>query len=74
MLQAAWDRVDRDESGTIDYKELEDLLEILYHGPPPEKEVQRVMDYFDTNKDGKITWKEFQSNLARLQGESVRYG
>ena len=47
------------------------MLEIVYHGPAPPSEVRRVMTYFDSNSDGKVTWKEFKDNLKRLQGKCL---
>lgn len=68
-FEAAFARVDRDNSGFITPDEFRELLTITYHGPPPESEVDRLMEAFDTNRDGKVSMEEFVTTIKRLKAE-----
>lgn len=59
-LYARFKQIDKDGSGDLDPKEIFNVPE-LANNPL----VQRVITIFDTNKDGKISFKEF------LTGEFV---
>ena len=43
------------------------MLFDVYGFPPLEDEVAMFMEEFDTNKDGRISWEEFQAALNRLR-------
>ena len=60
-------RMDKDGSGAITADEVEDLLHDTYGFPPLEVEVQMFMDNFDLNRDGKVTWEEFKTALAKIK-------
>jgi len=64
---ATFKRIDRDGSGFISSEEVEVLLFETYGFPPLEDEVGMFMDEFDANKDGKISWEEFQAALNKLR-------
>jgi Ca2+-binding EF-hand superfamily protein len=66
-FKATFQRIDRDGSGFITADEVETLLFETYGFPPLEDEVGMFMEEFDTNKDGKISWEEFQAALGRLR-------
>jgi hypothetical protein len=51
--------------------ELENLMKGLYHGPPPAKEVSKLFAKFDANKDGRISWVEFDTAVQALRGVCV---
>ena len=49
--------------------QFEALLTVAYRGPPPASEVQRMMDAFDTNADGKVTLEEFKETVKAMKAE-----
>lgn len=70
--RAAFDQLDSDGSGFIEYDEVQTLLEDVYDGDPPPYEVSTFMQFFDTNNDGKISWEEFSAALgASATGSSA---
>lgn len=66
-FQASFARLDRDRSGFIEAAEIEQMLFDTYGFPPLEDEVKLFMEEFDSNKDGRISWEEFQNALNRLR-------
>lgn len=68
-FRRAFNKLDVDNSKSISIEELAPLLETVYHGPAPEAELKRLMARFDTNADGRITWKEFCAALADAKKE-----
>jgi len=67
----AFDRLDIDDSGYIEFSEVETLLSDVYNGPVPKFEVQAFMKHFDTNSDGRISWKEFEQGLGAMKADQV---
>lgn len=59
----AFDRLDSDESGYIESSDIAELLDDVYDGKTPDFEIQAFLKFFDKNKDGKISWEEFQRGL-----------
>lgn len=63
MCKAIFDQIDKDKSGSIDVKELEQALQRMskMNGlPTPTKaDVQDSLNLFDKNKDGTIQFQEF---------------
>jgi len=67
--RAAFDRIDANDSGYIEPPEVEKLLQDVYDGEAPAYETSTFLSFFDTNKDGKISWEEFSEALgASLEG------
>jgi len=62
----AFCKLDTDESGYIESVEVEDLLSDVYKGDIPKYEVEAFLRFFDSNKDGKISWNEFESGLGAI--------
>ncbi len=63
----AFDRLDRDKSGYIEASEIEALLDDVYKakgGATPAFEIKAFLRFFDENKDGKISWEEFERGLG----------
>ncbi|GKY96013.1 hypothetical protein MPSEU_000561800 [Mayamaea pseudoterrestris] len=60
----AFEDLDTDGSGYIDATEVEDLLDEVYEGKTPAFEVDSFIKFFDTNKDGRISWDEFERGLG----------
>eukprot|EP00554_Chaetoceros_debilis_P001077 CAMPEP_0194088092 /NCGR_PEP_ID=MMETSP0149-20130528/27770_1 /TAXON_ID=122233 /ORGANISM="Chaetoceros debilis, Strain MM31A-1" /LENGTH=534 /DNA_ID=CAMNT_0038771671 /DNA_START=42 /DNA_END=1646 /DNA_ORIENTATION=+ len=61
----AFDKLDSDGSGYIESSEVEDLLNDVYgKGETPAFEVDTFLQFFDSNNDGRISWKEFESGLG----------
>lgn len=61
----AFDKLDQDNSGYIESDEVEVLLADVYgnEGIPP-FEVDVFLKFFDSNRDGKISWGEFERGLG----------
>lgn len=63
----AFQRLDEDNSGYIELAEVETLLNNVYKDRTvPEFEVSAFMKFFDKNKDGKISWEEFERGLGTV--------
>jgi Protein of unknown function (DUF760)/EF-hand domain pair len=60
----AFDRLDGDNNGYIEAKEVADLLNAVYDGNTPEFEIDAFIRYFDENKDGRVSWEEFERGLG----------
>ena len=71
---AAFQKMDKDGSGTITPDEVEDLLFETYGFPPLEDEVAMFMQEFDVNHDGKVTFEEFQQTLGRMREKTAQAG
>mmetsp|Transcript_21622 Transcript_21622/g.34905 ORF Transcript_21622/g.34905 Transcript_21622/m.34905 type:complete len:158 (+) Transcript_21622:56-529(+) len=62
--------VDKDGNGYINTDEVRYMLTTLYGmREPPEEDVKRFMKRFDANKDGKISFEEFQKAIPEVQKE-----
>lgn len=61
----AFDKLDQDNSGYIESAEVEVLLGDVYgeEGIPP-FEVDVFLKFFDSNRDGRISWSEFEKGLG----------
>lgn len=64
QFQDAFDRLDSNDSGFIEVAEVRSLLDNIYEGKAPRFEVEAFVQFFDTNKDGKISWSEFEQGLG----------
>jgi hypothetical protein len=64
-LKKAFDHYDADHDGAVDAGEIEKLLEDANVGNfvTRGKWVSGILAKMDTNKDGKITWSEFESGI-----------
>eukprot|EP00559_Dactyliosolen_fragilissimus_P008881 CAMPEP_0184858614 /NCGR_PEP_ID=MMETSP0580-20130426/3684_1 /TAXON_ID=1118495 /ORGANISM="Dactyliosolen fragilissimus" /LENGTH=582 /DNA_ID=CAMNT_0027354853 /DNA_START=278 /DNA_END=2026 /DNA_ORIENTATION=- len=62
----AFNKLDTDNSGYIEASEVEALLSDVYDGDDgaPDYEVEAFLNFFDSNKDGKISWDEFERGLG----------
>ena len=60
----AFDRLDSDRSGYIETDEVKQLLDDVYEGKTPKYEVENFVQFFDENKDGRISWQEFEQGLG----------
>jgi hypothetical protein len=65
-FKQAFDRIDSDHSGYIDITEVRDLLRETYNLEPLEVEVEMFMQEFDENRDGRISWQEFEQTLGKI--------
>jgi len=69
-FKEAFDRLDKDESGFIDTTEAKQIFAEVYDGGDvPVVEVAALMQLFDTNKDGKISWEEFCGVLGAVSDQ-----
>ena len=66
-FDAAFAKVDRDNSGYITPNEVEELLYETYGYPALEEEIKMFMEDFDTNNDGKVSREEFGAALKRMR-------
>lgn len=62
----AFDRIDTDGNGFIILKEMRQLLLSVYGPECPDWVVEKHMKFFDSNRDGKVTWQEFSANLDTI--------
>lgn len=62
--KAAFTRLDNDNSGYIESTEVAKLLNDVYDGKTPDFEIQTFIKFFDQDKDGKISWDEFERGLG----------
>jgi Ca2+-binding EF-hand superfamily protein len=76
-IRALFARMDRNEDGGIDRKEVKKHLEDvgapaglfgIYHSTASDKFVSKL----DTNKDDKVTWNEFQGTAQQMLPASMR--
>jgi hypothetical protein len=65
----AFDEIDSDGSGFIDSDEIRSLLDRVYDGRVPGFEVEAFLKFFDSNKDGRISWEEFERGLGRAMAQ-----
>jgi Protein of unknown function (DUF760)/EF-hand domain pair len=65
----AFDEIDSDGSGFIDTDEIRDLFDRVYKGKVPKFEVDAFLKFFDANRDGRISWEEFEQGLGRAMAE-----
>ncbi len=63
VAKVAFDCVDTDKSGLIDYEELEKVMEQISKDmktdPPSKEDVKEVFEQLDTDHNGKIDFDEF---------------
>ena len=62
----AFNRIDKDGSGFIEASEVEELLEDVYGEKPPAFEVHSFLRFFDENRDGRVSWSEFEKGLGAI--------
>ena len=67
----AFERLDEDGSGYVETAEIESLLSDVYDGDVPSYEVDSFMRFFDSNKDGRISWQEFEQGLGAISEEQA---
>jgi hypothetical protein len=67
----AFDRLDQDKSGYIDTEEIEALLADVYEDGVPGFEIDSFMKFFDSNRDGRITWQEFERGLGNISQQEA---
>merc|ERR1711934_1090047 len=63
-FKAEFKEIDKDNSGEIDVKEVEALLKIQLDRDPSEEEVTAMLNAFDKNQDGKVTFEEYMNTLC----------
>ena len=77
LTKIAFDSVDKDGSGSIDQYELEPVLAKISNDmgaePPSKDDIKELLKYLDTDKSGKIEFKEFEV-LIKNALESMIYG
>lgn len=67
----AFDRLDVDGSGYIEADEVRELLSDVYDGQTPEFEIDTFLRFFDQNKDGRISWDEYERGLGAALSQRV---
>ena len=67
----AFQRLDEDGSGYIETSEIESLLSDVYGGDVPQFEIDSFLRFFDSNRDGRISWEEFEQGLGAMTQEQA---
>ena len=67
----AFKRLDSDNSGFIEANEVRDLLDDVYDGKVPDFEIDAFLRFFDQNKDGKVSWDEFERGLGAAMAQQA---
>jgi Protein of unknown function (DUF760)/EF-hand domain pair len=67
----AFDRLDADGNGYIEAHEVNVLLDDVYNGKTPAFEIDTFVKFFDQNKDGRISWPEFERGLGSAMAEKA---
>ena len=62
--KAAFEKLDKDNSGFIEVTEIMELFDEVYKGKAPAFETEAFMKFFDKNEDGRISWSEFEKGLG----------
>jgi len=70
----AFNRLDADDSGFIEAGEVRALLDEVYGSRAPRFEVEAFLSYFDSDKDGKISWSEFERGLGAAMAQKRKPG
>jgi Protein of unknown function (DUF760)/EF-hand domain pair len=69
--KSAFDRLDADGNGYIEAHEVNVLLDDVYNGKTPGFEIAAFVKFFDQNKDGRISWPEFERGLGSAMAEKA---
>merc|ERR1719203_2598430 len=72
--RAAFRRIDTDGSGYLERHEIEALLADVYGGSPPAFEIATFLEFFDSNKDGRVSWEEFEKGFGVVASMSDEGG
>lgn len=67
----AFDRLDVDGSGYIEADEIRELLDDVYDGQAPDFEIDAFLRFFDQNKDGRISWDEYERGMGAALSQQV---
>jgi len=65
--KAAFKKLDTDNSGYLEWDEVEAMLAEVYEGKTPSFEVATFMEFFDKNNDGRISWEEFEKGFGGMK-------
>lgn len=70
ITKRAFDQIDTDKSGSLDFKELKKILYSLAIDmgaePPTEDDVQDTLDRLDSDKSGTIEFNEFKVLIVKI--------
>ena len=67
----AFDRLDKDKNGYIEAEEVRELMADVYDGKVPNFEVEAFLRFFDQNKDGRVSWEEFERGLGAAMSQEA---
>ena len=78
VAKQAFDFVDLDKSGSIDFNELKNCMNVISANinakPPTEEEVNLVMIRLDTDMSGKLEFEEFKVFVREIMEEMYKSG
>jgi Ca2+-binding EF-hand superfamily protein len=60
--------MDRDGSGSIDFKEFADVMASQFYQQPSESDLHNAFDFFDNDKSGLISEDELFQAMTRFRG------
>mmetsp|Transcript_28918 Transcript_28918/g.53401 ORF Transcript_28918/g.53401 Transcript_28918/m.53401 type:complete len:559 (-) Transcript_28918:75-1751(-) len=64
--RAAFQKIDTDGSGYLERDEIEAMLADVYEGQAPAFEISTFLEFFDSNNDGRVSWKEFEEGFGTV--------
>jgi Ca2+-binding EF-hand superfamily protein len=60
--------MDRDGSGSIDFKEFADVMASQFYKTPSESDLRAAFDFFDSDQSGHISEEELFKAMSRFRG------
>lgn len=73
IARKAFDNVDKDKSGKIDFNEISDAIKGIYNqmglSEPSKEDIREVFDALDTDKSGFLDFNEFTKFIKDIMSQ-----